>query len=67
MDVSIKKFDVAMQLKNNGIEVDVYDNSTHLGDFIISKGGIEWCSGRTRRGNGKRLTWKQFINLMQSD
>ena len=53
MKVSIKDLQVNMDLGNNGIELDVYDNEgKHLGDLVISKAKIEWCKGRTRRGNG---------------
>jgi hypothetical protein len=65
MKVSIKDLSVSMDIKNNGIELDVYDgDDRHLGDLIVSKAGITWCQGKTRRQNGKRLSWNQFIQMM---
>jgi hypothetical protein len=64
--VSIKSFDVEMQLKNNGIEFEVYDNQgNHLGDCILTKTSVIWCKGRTRRENGIRLTWEEFVQRME--
>lgn len=35
-------------------------------DLILSKGNMEWCSGRTRRGKGERISWKTFIEWAES-
>lgn len=68
MKVSIKSFDVAMDVKTNGIEFEVYDNNdNHLGDCILTKTKIIWCEGRTRRENGKHLTWAEFIEMMNQE
>ena len=68
MKVNIKQFDVAMELKTNGMEVEVKNGSDeHLGDLIVSKSGIEWCNGRIHRGNGVKLTWTEFIAFMMAD
>ena len=38
MKVSVKDLQVTMQLGNNGIELDVYDNKDkHLGDLRIGR------------------------------
>ena len=66
MKVSVKDLAVSMELGNNGIELDVYDGSTHLGDLRIGRGTIEWCKGRTRAGNGNRVTWKQLIAWLEA-
>jgi hypothetical protein len=66
MQVSIKDLAVSMELGNNGIELDVYDGGgNHLGDLRIGKGTIEWCKGRTRRGNGHQKSWKQLIAWLE--
>jgi hypothetical protein len=66
MKVSIKDFDVAMDVKNKGIEFEVYDNhDVFLGDFILTKTGVIWCKGKTGRQNGKKLSWEQFIENME--
>ena len=69
MKVSVKDLQVKdMGLGNNGIEFDVYDNkNNHLGDLRINKTGMEWCSGRTRAGNGERKTWKELIAFFKSE
>ena len=67
MKVSVKKFSVEMPIKNKGIEIEVRDtNGSHLGDLVISKSGLVWCPGRTRRENGVRLSWKRFIEIAES-
>ncbi len=67
MDVKIKEFNVEMEIKNSGIELEVREPSgEHLGDLIVTKTKIEWCKGRVRPGNGVSLTWKRFIELMDS-
>lgn len=66
MQVSIKKFDVKMELKNNGIELDVYKpDDTFLGDLVVTKSGLIWCKGKTSRKNGEKKTWEQFIKWME--
>ena len=67
MQVSVKDFSVSMQLGNNGIEFDIYDNAgNHLGDLRLGKAKVEWCQGRTRRGNGNQVSWEQLIGWLQS-
>jgi len=64
--VSIKDLQVRMDLGNNGIELDVYDGEgEHLGDLCIGRGRVEWCHGRTRRGNGKSVTWQRLIEWFE--
>ena len=67
MRVSIKDLSVDMEVKNNGVELDVYspDNSKHLGDLIVTKSGLTWCKGSTHRENGVQVKWKEFIEWME--
>lgn len=66
MKVSIKSFDVAMEVKNKGVEFEVYDNDgQHLGDIVLTKKWVIWCDGRTRQENGIRVRWAEFIKLMK--
>jgi hypothetical protein len=66
MKVSIKDLQVkGMDLGNNGIELDVYDNQKHLGDLRIGRGVVEWCKGRTRKGHGTEISWKELIVLFE--
>lgn len=67
MKVSVKDFQVNMDLGNNGFELDIYDgNENHLGDLRIGKGTIEWCKGRTRAGNGVKVKWEELISWFES-
>jgi hypothetical protein len=68
MNVNIKKFGVEMELKNNGIELDVRKPSTdeHLGDLIINKKGLIWCQGKIKAENGQGKTWEQVIEFFNS-
>jgi len=68
MKVSIKDLAVSMDIKNKGIELDVYDNDgNHLGDLVITKTKLIWCHGRTKPENGNRITWNKFIELMEAN
>jgi hypothetical protein len=65
MIVHVKSFDVEMEIKNKGIELEVRDtDGTFLGDLIVTKTQIIWCKGKTSREHGKKLTWQRFANLM---
>ena len=66
MKVSVKDFAVSMEIKNKGIELDVYDNETHRGDLVVTKSKLVWCKGRTKPANGKKITWDKFIGYMES-
>lgn len=66
MKVSIKDLAVSMEVKNKGIELDVYDNDgNHLGDLVINKTRLVWCKGRTKVENGEAITWQKFIEYME--
>jgi hypothetical protein len=66
MKVSVKDLAVTMEIKNKGIELDVYDDETHLGDLVVTKSKLVWCKGKTAVGNGKHITWDKFIKYMES-
>lgn len=68
MIVKVKDFDVAMEVKNNGIELDVADpQGDHIGDLIVTKTKLIWCKGRTTRKHGKEITWADFIAFMERE
>lgn len=68
MNVGIKDLSVNMDLGNKGVEFDIYDSTgNHLGDLRIGKAKIEWCRGRTRRGNGVQKSWHEIIRLLEKD
>lgn len=67
MKVLIKDFAVDMEVKNKGVEFQVHDNDGNfLGDAYITKSGVIWCKGKTTRKNGVSISWKDFIDWMES-
>jgi hypothetical protein len=67
MKVSIKDLQVGMEIGNNGVELDVYNNQNkHLGDLRIGRGTIEWCSGSTRKGHGSQVSWNELIKFFEN-
>jgi len=67
MKVGIKQFDVKMELRYKGIELDVSDSSgNHVGDLVVNQTTLIWCPGKTTRKHGKVIAWDEFIQLMQA-
>jgi hypothetical protein len=67
MQVSVKDMSISMELKNKGMELDVYDNQGNfLGDLVVTKTRLTWCPGKTKPENGHKIEWQDFINYMQS-
>lgn len=67
MNVTIKQFHVNMEVKNRGIELEIRNNSgDFLGDLVITKTNLIWCEGRTKRENGKPISWDDFRALMMN-
>lgn len=68
MKVTIKSFDVAMEVKNKGIEFEVRSpDGDHLGDVVLTKSGLVWCKGRTDPKNGVKVNWSEFIGWMEAE
>jgi len=67
MKVSVKSFDVDMDLKNKGVELDIANtDGSHLGDLVITKTQLIWCPGKTHRKNGISVNWDTFAKWMES-
>lgn len=67
MKVGIKDLAVSMEVKNSGVEFEVYDNNDKfLGDLVVSKSKLVWCRGKTAVANGHPINWTDFIAYMQS-
>ena len=65
MRVTVKRFNVDMEVKNSGVEFEVRNNSgEHLGDLVLTKTRLIWCEGRTRPANGIPIPWDEFIDMM---
>lgn len=69
MKVSIKDLAVDMEIRNSGIELDVYspDGETHLGDLVVTKKHLIWCKGKTNRDNGTHIKWDDFIKWAEAE
>ena len=68
MKVSIKSFNVDMEVKNKGIEFGIRspDDKTQLGDVYITKSGLTWCKGRITQQKGIQVSWEDFIKWMEA-
>ncbi len=63
MKVKIKDFKVAMDVKTSGVEFEVRNNDdTFRGDCFVTKTGLVWCEGKTKKANGKAISWNDFID-----
>ena len=64
MKVQFKDLGVDMQVKSS--ELQISDPSgKQVGDLIVTQTKIIWCKGRTRRENGKKLSWNKFAEVMK--
>lgn len=62
MRVTMDARDVGMSLGNNGIVLYISDNDgQYLGKLRIGQAMVEWCKGRTRIGNGKKMRLSRFV------
>ena len=68
MKVYIKQFNVDMELKTSGVELEIRNpKGKHLGDLFITKTELIWCKGKKRRENGVPITWANFIDFMEDE
>ena len=61
----IKDFYVEQELKNNGVEIGIWEGKKQFGDVYVAKTGIVWCDGKTHRKNGTKFTFKELSLLAQ--
>lgn len=65
MKVGIKDLAVSMEVKNKGVEFEIYDSDDKfLGDLVVSKARLVWCPGKTTVDNGHPIKWSDFIEFM---
>ena len=66
MKVTIKRFNVTMDVKNSGIEFEVRspNGREHLGDLVLTKASLIWCPGRIKPKDGHKMDWDTFIKMM---
>lgn len=66
MKINIDDMDVTMELGNNGIRLSVYDNDgNYRGKLRLGRGTVEWCKGKTRIGNGRKVNWEDLIGFFE--
>ena len=54
-----------MDVKTKGVEFRVKDNEgKFLGDMYVTSTGLVWCSGRTTKEKGIKVSWADFIEWM---
>jgi hypothetical protein len=60
--------DLNLEVTEKGIRFAVFDNDTHLGDFLVKNTGVAWLAPATsRRINKKEFReWDKFKRLMES-
>lgn len=63
MKVTVKRFNVTMEVKNTGVEFEVRspNGKKHLGDLVLTKSKLVWCPGQTKPANGHKISWNDFI------
>ena len=69
MKLRIKEIKADIELKNNGMEIEVREekeDGARLGDIIIARAGITWCKGKVGAANGIKLSWKEFIAAVEA-
>lgn len=67
MQVKIKQIDIPIELKNNGVELEIRDGKNKLEDLVIGKGGITWCKGKTSLKNGVKKSWGEVLTFFNND
>lgn len=66
MKVKIKDLGIPLEIKSKGVEIDVSDNQDkHVGDLYVTMTNLIWCKGRTTRAKGTKVSWDNFMKVMQ--
>ena len=56
------------QLGNQGLLLYVANNrGQHQGTLRVGKATVEWCKGKTRMGNGKKLPLETLIDIVNTE
>lgn len=62
MQVTIKELATEMRLGNNGVTLEIRDGEEQfLGKLRIGRATVEWCPGKTRVGNGHKVSLQQLL------
>ena len=61
MRVTVRDIDVAIELGNNGITMEIRDNADDfVGKLRLGRATVEWCQGKVPIGNGKMVRMWDF-------
>lgn len=68
MEVRIKKLDINMIVKQNGLEFEIRtpDGASQVGDCYVTMTGLVWCKGKTMKANGVKISWDELAALAAS-
>jgi hypothetical protein len=68
VEVKIKKLDINMYVKQNGIELEIRkpDGSSQVGDCYVTMTGLTWCIGKTAKANGVKISWDDLATILDS-
>jgi hypothetical protein len=68
MKVGIKSFDVDMDVKKKGVELEIKspDGSQFHGDCFVTMTGLVWCQGKTTKQHGVKLKWDELMEIAGS-
>lgn len=63
MEVWIKSLKVDMQVRQQGIELEVRskDGKERMGNCYATQEGLVWCKGKTKREHGVWVEWEEFM------
>jgi len=68
MQIKLDMEDVNVSLGNKGVTLRIADNAgRHFGDLRIGQASIEWMRGRTREGNGVRMSVQDLIAAIEAN
>ena len=63
----IQRLNGETEVKTAHHRYQIRDNDGELqGSLYINKAKLIWCKGKTKKEKGKSITWKDFINYMES-
>ena len=66
MQVGVAMDEVTITLGNKGVTFQVADNGgKHRGNLRVGRATVEWRKGKTQKGNGKKMSFDKFIELME--
>lgn len=68
MKVTITDIASDIELGNNGIILEIRDNSDkHLGKLRIGRATVEWCKGKVSIGNGQKVNLEKILSAIESN